>query len=63
MANKKQKNDKKPIIQTKQKLDNSVEIQVNKAPGKTLFGKIIGWAIVAGTLLVPLAGLIFLMFQ
>ena len=39
MAKKKETN-KKPIVETKQKLDNSIEIQVNKAPSKTLFGKI-----------------------
>ena len=61
MANK--KDNKKPLISTKHKVDNSIEVQVNKNPGKTLFGKIIALFIIAGTLLVPLAGLIYLFFQ
>lgn len=60
MAKKKETN-KKPIVETKQKIDNSIEIQVNKSPGRTLFGKIVAWLIIAGTLLVPLATLIYIM--
>ena len=64
MANKKQvKNEKKPLIKTKHKLDNSIEIQVTKSPAKTLSGKIFAWLIIAGTVLVPVAGLLYLLFQ
>ena len=56
----KNKKDKKPLIQTKHKVDNSVEGQVNKNPGKTLGGKIVAWAIIAGTVLVPLALCIYI---
>lgn len=57
MAN---KEEKKPLIVTKHKIDNSVEVQLTKSPSKTLFGKIIAWTICILTLCVPLAGLIYL---
>lgn len=52
--------DKKPIITTKVKSDNSVEVQVTKNPGKTVFGKVVAWIIIVGTIIVPIVGLIFL---
>lgn len=52
--------DKKPIITTKVKSDNSVEVQVTKNPGKTVFGKVVAWIIIVGTIVVPIVGLIFL---
>ena len=64
MANKKQvKKENKPLIKTKHKLDNSIEIQVTKSPAKTLSGKIFAWLVIAGTVLVPVAGLLYLLFQ
>ncbi len=60
MANKKNKKvQKDPVIKTKVKADNSIEVEVKKNPGKTLTGKIVAWLIIAGTVLVPLVGLIF----
>lgn len=62
MANKNNKKvEKKPIITTKVKSDNSVEVQVSKNPGKTIFGKVVAWIIIVGTIVVPIVGLIFLM--
>ena len=59
MANKKNKKvQKEPVIKTKVKADNSIEVEVKKNPGKTLTGKIVAWLIIAGTVLVPLVGLI-----
>ena len=55
--------EKQPMIQTKVKKDHSIEVAVTKNPGKTLGGKIVAWLIIAGTVLVPLAGLIYLFFQ
>lgn len=60
---KNKKTEQKPMIQTKVKKDHSVEVAVTKSPGKTLGGRIVAWLIIAGTVLVPLAGLIYLFFQ
>ena len=54
MAKKSQKDNKK-FIKTKKKLDDSVEIEIQKNPSKTLGGKIFIALIVAGTILLPLA--------
>ena len=56
----KTKKEKKPLLQTKHKVDNSIEVQVNKNPGKTLMGRIVAWAIIVGTVCVPLATLIWI---
>lgn len=56
-------NDKKPLIVTKHKMDNSVEVQLTKSPSKTAFGKIVAWLICILTLCVPLAGLIYLIVE
>lgn len=61
MAKNKKLNEKKPTIQTKHKVDNSIEVTVNKAPSKTLSGKILVYVISALTLLLPVAGLIYMM--
>ncbi len=61
MAKNKKLNEKKPTIQTKHKVDNSIEVTVNKAPNKTLTGQILVWVISALTLLLPVAGLIYMM--
>ena len=60
-TNKNKKAEKKPMIQTKVKKDHSIEVSVTKNPGKTLGGKVVAWLIIAGTVLVPLAGLIYLL--
>ena len=54
MAKKSQKDNKK-FIKTKKKLDDSVEIEIQKNPSKTLGGKIFIALNVAGTILLPLA--------
>ena len=53
--------EKQPTIKTKHKLDNSIEVTVTKAPNKTLSGKILVWVIAALTLLLPVAGLIYML--
>ena len=62
MANKSQKDNKK-FIKTKKKLDDSVEIEIQKNPSKTLGGKIFIALIVIGTILLPLAVLIVYMIN
>ena len=56
---KKQEKDNKKFIKTKKKLDDSVEIEIQKNPSKTLGGKIFIALIVIGTILLPLAVVIF----
>ena len=56
----KNKKDKKPLLQTKHKVDNSIEVQVNKNPGKTFIGRLVAWLIIAGTILVPVATLVWI---
>ena len=52
---KKDQNDKKKFIKTKKKLDDSVEIEIQKNPSKTLGGRIFIVLIVAGTIVLPIA--------
>ena len=56
---KQQQKDNKKFIKTKKKLDDSVEIEIQKNPSKTIGGKIFIALIVAGTILLPLAVVIF----
>ena len=56
----KNKKDKKPLLTTKHKVDNSIEVQVNKNPGKTLIGRITAWLIIIGTICVPMALLVYI---
>ncbi len=68
MANKKKKeknlkNEKKPFIKTKQKMDNSVEVELTKSPAKTVGGRILVWVLAIGTIVIPLIGLIALLLQ
>lgn len=49
------KKENKKFIKTKKKLDDSVEIEIQKNPSKTLGGKVFIALIVAGTILLPLA--------
>ena len=53
----------KAFIKTRKRMDNSVEIELSKSPAKTKLGKVIVYLIVAGTLLVPLAALIWVMIE
>lgn len=61
MAKKNKKVEKERMIKTKVKADNSIEVEIKKDPGKTLTGKIVAWIIIAGTVLVPVAGLVYLL--
>ena len=49
------KKDNKKFIKTKKKLDDSVEIEIQKNQSKTLGGKIFIALIVIGTIILPLA--------
>ena len=60
---KQEKKDNKKFIKTKKKLDDSVEIEIQKNPSKTIGGKIFIALIVIGTILLPLAVLIFYMIK
>ena len=60
---KNEKVEKQPTIKTKHKLDNSIEVTVTKAPNKTLSGQILVWVIAALTLLLPVAGLIYMLVE
>lgn len=60
---KQEKKDNKKFIKTKKKLDDSVEIEIQKNPSKTIGGKIFIALIVIGTILLPLAVLIFYMVK
>lgn len=53
--------DKKKLIKTIKKPNNGIEVEIQKSPGKTLFGKVFAWIIVILTVLLPLAVLIFLL--
>ena len=57
------KKENKKFIKTKKKLDDSVEIEIQKNPSKTLGGKIFIALIVIGTILLPLAVLIVYMIN
>ena len=52
---KQEKKDNKKFIKTKKKLDDSVEIEIQKNPSKTIGGKIFIALIVIGTIILPLA--------
>ncbi|MGI6710016.1 MAG: hypothetical protein ACOX4W_01020 [Bacilli bacterium] len=51
---KKTKKEKKPLLETRVKPDNSVEVELKKNPAETIFGKILLLLIIAGMILVPL---------
>ena len=63
MAKNKKATEKKATIQTKHKADNSIEVTVTKAPSKTISGQILVWVIAALTLLLPVAGLIYMIIE
>lgn len=62
MKNRK-KAEKKPLIKTKVKRDNAIEIEIQKTPAKTVVGKIIILILVFGMSLLMLVSLIMLMIQ
>jgi hypothetical protein len=55
--------DKNPVIKTKQKPNNSIEVEISKAPQKTLFGKIVIWVLIGGMTVLGLVALIVVMIQ
>lgn len=59
------KNNKKKdaFIKTRKRMDNSVEIELQKSPAKTKLGKVIVYLIVAGTVLLPVAALIWVIIE
>lgn len=63
MSKNNKKVEKEHLIKTKVKADNSIEVEIKKNPGKTTTGKIVAWLIIAGTVLVPLAGLIYILIE
>lgn len=58
MANNKKEN-KKPVITTKKKMDNSIEVQINKTPDKTVGGRILVWMVCIFTFLGIILSLVF----
>lgn len=60
---KKTKKDKKPFVKTRVKRDNSIEVEIQKSPAKTLLGKIFLILVIFGTVVVPVVALIYLMIQ
>lgn len=60
---KKTKKDKKPFVKTRVKRDNSIEVEIQKSPAKTLLGKIFLILVVIGTVVAPVVALIYLMIQ
>ena len=59
----KKKKDKKPLIKTRKRMDNSIEVIVQKSPAKTTSGKLLLYLVVAGTVLLPIAILIYVLIQ
>ena len=59
---KKVKKEKQPIVKTRTRLDNSIEVEL-KNPSNTLIGKIFVWLIVIGMTVLSLASLIILIIQ
>ncbi|MBQ7276014.1 MAG: hypothetical protein IJS58_02075 [Bacilli bacterium] len=57
------KKEKKPVITTKKKMDNSIEVQVNRPPSKTVSGRILVWIICICTFLGVVLGLVAIILQ
>jgi hypothetical protein len=58
-----EKQEKKPFVKTRTRMDNSIEVEFQKSPAKTLLGKILIWLVIAGTIVVPVASLIYTMWM
>jgi hypothetical protein len=56
------KNDSTPMIKTKVRPNNTVEVEM-KAPQKSLLGKILIWVLIGGMTVLGLAALIVLIVQ
>lgn len=61
MANSKKEN--KKFVEKRVKANGTEEYIINGSPSKTLWGKIVVALIIAGTVVLPLAGLIFALLQ
>ncbi|MFA5543381.1 MAG: hypothetical protein WC008_00385 [Bacilli bacterium] len=59
----KKNKDKEAFIKTRKRMDNSVEIELRKSPAKTKLGKVIVYLIVAGTVLLPVVALIWVLID
>ncbi len=59
MAKNNSKKENKKFVEKRVKADQSVEYVVNGSPSKTWWGKVVVALIIAGTVLLPVAGLIF----
>lgn len=57
------KNEKKAFITTKERPNNTVEVEIQKSPAKTIGGKIFLVLILAGTVLLPVAIMIYTLVQ
>lgn len=57
--NKKVKKEKKPFIVTKERPNNTVEVEIQKSPAKTVGGKIFLVLILVGTILLPVGIMIY----
>lgn len=58
MAKNNSKKDNKKFIEKRTKADESVEYVVHGSPSKTVWGRVLVWLIIIGTIVLPLAGLI-----
>ena len=58
---KKNKQKKDPIIVTKTRVDNSIEVEIRKSPQKTVSGKILIIVILAAMVVLPVVGLIIVL--
>ena len=54
---------KEAFIKTRKRMDNSVEIELQKSPAKTKLGKVFVYLIVAGTILLPVVALIWVLID
>lgn len=61
--NNKAKKEKKSFVKTTVKRNNTVEVEIQKNPAKTITGKIILALVVLGTIGIPVAALIYLFVQ
>lgn len=60
---KKKKTEKKPFIKTRTRMDNSIEVELQKSPAKTVMGKLLLFFVVIGTVVLPVAVLIYVMIE
>lgn len=60
---KNKKSEKKPFIKTRTRMDNSIEVELQKSPAKTFMGKLLLFFVIAGTVVLPIAVLIYVMIE